>query len=557
MLRHVLAAVLVFAAGCATTGPPRRAPPVTVVLSVVGTSDLHGHVAPEAGRGGVALLGGYLANLRAARAADGGGVLLLDAGDLFQGTLESNPGEGAAVVAAYRALGYDAAAVGNHEFDFGPAGPLVVAASPADDPRGALRARAAEADFPFLTANVIDEATGKPLAGKGLAPSTILEVAGVKVGVLGVTTIDTPGTTLPVNFVGLRMRPLAETVDEEARRLRAAGAEIVVVVAHAGLCKRASDDDVVQECDFGEILDTVRALKEPVEVVVAGHTHIGATRREGDVAITQAWKYGRGFGRVDLVYDRARRRVVRSELHAPRLVVEGDSYEGALVVPDARVAAAVAPYIEGAAARRAEPLGVVLETPVPFSYDRESALGNLVADLMRAARPEVDLAIINGGSLRRDLGAGELTYGVLFEAYPFDNRLALVRLSGRMLREIFAGNLSRGGGVLNVSGLRVAAACKGAELDVRLVRDDGRPVGDDERLTMVTSDYLMGGGLANAPDALPSEETKIEPTGSLRDVVAAMLRRRGGALRAGDFFDPARPRLSMPGGKRPVTCAAP
>ena len=86
-------------------------------LSVVGTIDLHGHLAA------LPWLSGYVENLREQRQADGGGVLLLDAGDMFQGTLESNLAEGAPVVAAYNALGYTAVAIGNHEFDFGPAGP--------------------------------------------------------------------------------------------------------------------------------------------------------------------------------------------------------------------------------------------------------------------------------------------------------------------------------------------------------------------------------------------------------------------------------------------------
>src|SRR5262245_25533240 len=134
--------------------PPRPVAPITI--SIVGTNDLHGHI--EA----LPRLGGYVANLRRARARDGGGVVLLDGGDMFQGTLESNMNEGAAVVRAYNALGYDAAAIGNHDFDFGPVGPETAPLAPGDDPRGALKARAAEARFPFLAANLVEKATGAP-----------------------------------------------------------------------------------------------------------------------------------------------------------------------------------------------------------------------------------------------------------------------------------------------------------------------------------------------------------------------------------------------------------
>ena len=92
----------------------------TVTLSIVGTTDLHGTIFPTNGRGGLPLLAGFVNNLRAVRAADGGAVLLLDAGDAFLDGMESNLSEGAIVVDAYNAMGYTAAAIGNHEFDFGP-----------------------------------------------------------------------------------------------------------------------------------------------------------------------------------------------------------------------------------------------------------------------------------------------------------------------------------------------------------------------------------------------------------------------------------------------------
>ena len=92
-----------------------------MTLSVVATTDLHGNLAPRDGRGGLAAFGGYVRNLRAARADDGGALLLVDSGDTFQGGIESDLSEGAVIVDAYAALGYAAAAIGNHEFDFGAA----------------------------------------------------------------------------------------------------------------------------------------------------------------------------------------------------------------------------------------------------------------------------------------------------------------------------------------------------------------------------------------------------------------------------------------------------
>ena len=100
-----------------------------MTLSVVGTNDLHGALVPGGPeRGGLASFGGYVANLRAVRARDGA-VLLVDAGDMWQGTMESNLSEGRTVVDVYNQLGYTAAAIGNHELDFGPVGPAPTPAS--------------------------------------------------------------------------------------------------------------------------------------------------------------------------------------------------------------------------------------------------------------------------------------------------------------------------------------------------------------------------------------------------------------------------------------------
>ncbi len=170
-------------------------------LYVYGTTDRHGaleeqHADGKLPIGGVARLATFLAR---ARQAAPDGVLLVDSGDLFQGTMVSNLAEGAPVVDAMNALGYAATAVGNHEFDYGPVGPHTVAKSPAENPRGALQARAAEAHFPFLLANVVDA------KGQRIFPAyVVVERAGTKVGIVGGVTEELPRTTLKNNLVGLR-----------------------------------------------------------------------------------------------------------------------------------------------------------------------------------------------------------------------------------------------------------------------------------------------------------------------------------------------------------------
>src|SRR5258708_30116390 len=188
---------------CAATHFPRLAAaadaPALVTLSIVGTSDLHGAAFPsDGGFGGLPLLAGYVNNLRAARASDGGAVLLIDSGDTFQGDVESNLSEGALIVDAYNAMGYAAEAIGNHDFDFGSVDSPTARQLPGDL-RGALKARAAQARYPFLAANLIDAATGRPVEWPNGRPSVLGDAAGVKGGVVGVMTIAALRSALAVN----------------------------------------------------------------------------------------------------------------------------------------------------------------------------------------------------------------------------------------------------------------------------------------------------------------------------------------------------------------------
>ncbi|MGB8299335.1 MAG: 5'-nucleotidase C-terminal domain-containing protein [Polyangia bacterium] len=550
----ILALALFFAARPSALAAADTSPSITI--SVIGTSDLHGHIAA------LPWLGGYLKNLRGARALTGGAVIVLDAGDMFQGTLESNLEEGAPVIRAYNALGYSAVAIGNHEFDFGPVGPAPAPVKPGDDPRGALKARASQAQFPFLAANIVDKATGKCVAWPNLKPSTIISAAGIKIGIIGVITATTAHSALPANVVGLAFLPLAPTVAAEARRLRAKGATVVIVAAHeGGACRSFADPDKLDSCDASsEIFSVVRGLpKGSVDAVVAGHTHQALAHRVESVPIIQSYANGRAFGRVDLTVERASGRVLATELQAPREICPASTpancgpgnYEGSSVQIDKDVAAAIAPAIAATRQLGQEDLGVKVLRPLPHNRNQETALGNLLADLMRTARPGSDVAVINGGGMRAELPAGPLTLGRLYETFPFDNALATARVSAGQLRRLLARSLGRSASLLSLSGLSVRARCEGPRLDVALSRPDGSPVHDNERFVLTTTDFLATGG-----DGLfTGVAARFEGGPPLRDALVEVLRARRGTLDPDDrtLFDPTHPRFDLPGDV-PIHC---
>jgi len=576
-MRHSESSLLALALACALWAPRLSAQPQApgaphlVTLSIVGTTDLHGFVFPRNGRGGLALLAGFLNNLRAAREADGGAVLLLDAGDTFQGGIESNLSEGALVVDAFNAMGYAAATIGNHDFDFGPVDASGARQMLTGDARGALKARAAQAKYTFLAANLIDDRTDRPVDWPNVRPSVIVDAAGVKVGVVGVMTIDALRATLPVNVHGLRVAPLAPTIIAEASKLRAAGAEVVVVTAHAGgACWQFERPADLPWCDpSSEIFSVARSLpKGLVDVITAGHTHYGVGHQVEGIAIVQAYALGRAFGRADVVFDRDARRVVRTSLFAPRDVCArqdpetlscepaGPSapplpvsrYEGRIVTPDSAVVDAMAPALQRVRDLQATPIGVFVDTPIGRGGDMESPLGNLFADALREAIAGADVAINNNarGGLRADIPGGALTFGRLYDVFPFDNRLVRLTLTGAELRRVFADEIRRKRrGALGISGVLVKAGCTADGLEVELFHATGRSIGADERVVVVAMDSLVS-GLMFATVPPPAGFSVPEDAPIVREVVEDWLRQRGGQLDPEQFVDPDRRRWELP-----------
>ena len=576
--RLAAACALAFAGGSAAGA-------AEVTLSIVGTNDLHGHLfTDDRGRGGLTVLGGYVDNLRAARAADGGGVLVLDAGDTFQGGIESNLSEGLMVVDAYNAIGYTALAVGNHEFDFGaadPRGPVAEwlpqlrRATEPGDLQGALKAAAARARFPFLAANIADAATRKPVRWPNVAPSTLVEVAGVRVGIVGMMTESGLRQTLAAHAEGLTTLPLAPTAVAEARALRERGAELVVLATHAGgWCTETHDPHDLESCDDGsEIFRLARELpRGTLQAIVAGHSHGTVAHFVNGVPIISVPNFGVQFGRMDLKFDAARRALVDVRIHEPQRVCTrieprtGDcamapegipaEYEGLPVTPSAAVAAAIEPELNRIRALRAQPLGVTADSAISRGTGRDGALGNLFAEALLVAVPNADVALSYGagrGGLRADLPNGALTFGHVYDAFPFDNRITRVELRAAQLERLIGAQLPQWidarRGLPGMAGVRVAIECTEPQPEVRLLRDSGERIAPDERLVVAMASSTVGrlaaSALAGEPEIAAAEVPVL-----VRDAVAAWLLERGGRLAAAAFT--GRWQLPLTGG----TCAA-
>jgi len=469
------------------TSPPNTVSPAafpagTRFLRIIGTNDFHGalQARPDAGgirRGGAAYVARAIDNARR-ECAPQCETLLVDGGDMWQGTAPSGLVYGSPVVEYYNRMGYAAAALGNHEFDWGV---------------DTLRARMRQARFAILGANV-RYTNGRDV--EWIRNDTIVTRGPAKVGIIGLSTVRTGGLALATHVKGLRFDDPAPIVDSIGTALRKRGADFVVVIAHAGaFCAR----DGRTECN-GEIVDLAGKLTTKVDAIVSGHTHSLVNTVVKGVPIVQARSSGRAIDIVDIPLNRtsgiASRQQVR-ELSADSLEV--------LPAVDSIVARAwtrVAPLITRRIA--------TIATRLPRDGN-QYPLGNLVADAQRWAG-KGDVAIMNNGGIRTELRAGEATYGAVFEIQPFGNTLYAVKMTGARLRELVEVMLSGSEPDDHVSGLMVRydpSRPKGSRL-VSMTTASGEPISDARTYTVIVNNFVLHRGEGYGVEARAISSTPLD-----------------------------------------------
>jgi 5'-nucleotidase len=434
-------------------------------LHFVSTTDVHGYIIPSKSSlgvpiGGVDTMSGYFV---AARKLDAETVLL-DSGDMFQGTIVSNMGEGAAVAKFFNYAGYSAAAVGNHEFDFGPVGPDSIVRSANQDPLGALKARIGESRFAYLGANICsldEDACADPASYKTagfVLPYIIKQVQGVNVGIIGLTTAATPDTTMRPNVSRLKFFPLYQALDRYVPEMKSRGADVIVVIAHSG-GKCDAQNGCTSSDEIFQTLDSVSdGTRKAIGVVLGGHTHNKVNVEYHGVRVVIAGRYGQSFGYTTLDFHgtdgstKASSELVDFCQNVYADTKACDKGTGALVAPGFHnvpvVADAAATQLLAKEFADADVIGklVVGKAPAALSRDTrpESTMGDMMADALRACfdsadcTSRADVALQNNGGVRSEIGAGDVTYNAVFQSMPFDNCVATAQMTGSQLRDLLA-----------------------------------------------------------------------------------------------------------------------
>lgn len=539
-------------------------------LRVLQTSDVHGYYGAPDGEGAHEDAGGLrqLASLVDDERSTKKAVLLVDSGDMWSGTQLSDRNEGALGVLAYNALGYAAAALGNHEFDYGPVGPMREGGR---DPFGSLKLRLAEASFPILAANLIERSTQKLPEWTNLHASTIVEAGGFKIGLVGVITEETPTITFPHVGDQLIFTDATEAVIREARLLREKQVDLIFVLAHiGGSCREFDDPDDLSSCDQeSPIFQLVRGLPENlVDVVFGGHTHRPIAHRVNGVIVAQPGKYGRSVSVLDIRDGGDARPSIT--IHPPRIV------KASVATPLSQKLDAVLSKEETAVYKlRSEDLGARLVRPLDKHLETGGRLGSFLCDVLRGNYPDREICILNTGGLRAALAEGPLTYGQIYDVMPFGNRPAYMDLTGAELKQILRISASGAHGPPQVSGLKLSIdrardACPKEDRDgdgvVRksdrarlksLTLSDGSAIEDDRIYKIVTSSFLAYGGDSWRPilDRVPAERIRVLSDDlPMRDIVASWLRRERPVLHSPHLPVAPETRVEIIGTEPDVRC---
>ncbi|MFH1311726.1 MAG: bifunctional UDP-sugar hydrolase/5'-nucleotidase [Candidatus Eisenbacteria bacterium] len=490
-MRHVMILALCLTAALASVG--FGAEPIHI--TIMHTNDVHGGIDRQGATfmdeefppqlGGGASLATLVKTQRAKAEKEGNGFLLFDTGDIWQGSPVGNYKGGEVVIEFMNRLGYDAWAPGNHEFDAGLENAFKLIEM---------------AEFPVVAANLLDRQTGSlpPPA----TPYIIKEVAGVRIGIIGLITEETEYYSLPetvsrVEF--LEVKPVTEKYIAELK----GRVDLIFVISHLGIpydvrsaYKEMIETGVEQRIRYGmNAMELVHHVPG-IDLLVGGHIHVGLEQGWEDplthTICLQTYGRGTGVGVYEILVDPGSKKIVGynlAESGGSIVSLFEDEYW-----PDAEVAEFIEEWVDTAEVGMDEPIGRALIDITRVGVG-ESQLGNMITDAMREA-VDADVAFTNLGGIRSNLAMGVITPRDVFRAVPFENTLVYFEMTGSYLKHVLE---------WRVKGMRQGAYVSGIEAAYSRARPDfdrlvalavgGEPWDPDRIYRVATTDFIAAGNI--------------------------------------------------------------
>ena len=424
-------------------------------------------------RDDIGMIGGipYLATLINQTRAKEPISFLMDAGDIYTGAL-SKKSKGKLPFDLYSAMGYDVLTLGNHEFEYG---------------WESLVATLPRANFPVLNANIVYEASGSLFA----QPYTILQRDGIRIGVIGVMGIDAfYNTTAKFQRVGLTIKDPIATAQYWIDKIRE-DVNMIVVLTHqnktAPMQTNKESDPTVQR-GFDEDYEMAGKLKG-ADAIFGGHSDNGLLKPviHPDTGTVIGLTFGQGMhlGYTKFKVDTQSHDV--SFLGGHLIPVDASSLSA-----DARTTALIEKQ------RQLHPILMEQLTTLTSAavrlYNKESNIGNLLTDYMRVGG-ESDIAFLNSGAIRADFNVGEVTLEHLINVYPFVDRLTVVELTGKQVKELIEYSLTLPYGIGQISGLQIEYSSNRPVMQrILSIKYKGEMLNDSQKYTVSTTGFVANGG---------------------------------------------------------------
>ena len=505
--------------------PPAADPSKWLKLQLLGFNDFHGALSPRklgtADVGGAAFLAAYL---KKAAAEASGPTFIVHAGDHVGASppnsalLQDEPSISFLNLLGNQHCGYLISidprcnlvgTPGNHEFDEGKAELLRLVRGGNHAKGPFLEPLWKGATFPYVSANVVDARTNKPI----LLPFIIKKVSDkVNVAILGAVLKGTPNIVTPAGVAGLKFLDEAEAINQYIPAIRALGIKSIIVTIHQGGFQTNNTGGAsgpATALNGPEIKDIVSRLDGEVDVVISGHAHsftntLLKNKAGKDVLVTQAFSAGTAYADIDLEIDPNTKEIMAKQARVIT-TFHKDLAGVPIVTPDPAVAALVAAAEAKVAPVVSELVGTASDAIVRAQNAAgESELGNLIADAQRW-KMGTDFAFMNPGGVRSDINAGPITWGELFEVQPFANDLVTMNLSGQQVLDLLTQQVTTAGRILQVSGLTFSwhdndgsgvgvgnGSLGGVILNV--TTSGGQPINPAASYSVTVNSFLAGGG---------------------------------------------------------------
>lgn len=448
-------------------------------VQLLGINDLHGQLNITRKVGGKEVgRADYLAAYLKQREAENKNTLFVHAGDVvgasapISSLLLDEP-----TIEFLNTVGFDVGTLGNHEFDRGVDEMLRLIYGGVHPTTGDFSG----ANFPYVTANVLDKKTGEPV----LPPYMIKKVNGVPIGFIGVVLSDTPSMVTPSGVAGVQFIDEAEAINKAVAALKEQGVKSIIVLAHnpASSAKDGSNPT-------GELVDIAQKVDDEVDVLFGGHNHSYLNSEVDGKLLVQAYAYGTAFVDVDLAIDPRTKDIVTKKAEVITTFHEG-------ITPDAEVTKLIEKYEEQVAPIISRVIGTAQDNITSRqNASGESALGNLIADAQREAM-QTDFAFMNPGGIRADLEQGEVTWGELYTVQPFNNELVKMTLTGEQIRKLLNQQWQKDKTrMLQISGLTYTwnSSQQIGEKVVNIYLPNGSLLDPQANYTVTVNSFLANGG---------------------------------------------------------------